>query len=114
VTWFITVASTAAGVAIAGSAVLLYLAFVQRPSNRPRSFLKAGRAPTTHTVVTCLGDSNTHASLASSYVAMLRDRFGPQGYEFINAGVNGQTSAGLLDRISSVRAQEKLGRDRRT
>lgn len=99
---FITVASTAAGVPVAGSAVLLYLAFVQRPSDRPRSFLKAGRAPTTHTVVACLGDSNTHASLASSYVAMLRDRFGRQGYEFINAGINGQTSAGLLKRMDEI------------
>lgn len=100
--WFITLASIVAGVAVAGAVVLLYLAFVRPPRNRPKDFLKAGRAPTTTTVAACLGDSNTHASLASSYVAILRRRLGGQGYEFINAGSNGASSAGLLKRIDEI------------
>jgi acyl-CoA thioesterase I len=100
--WFITLAVAVAGVAVAGAVVLLYLAFVRPPRNRPKDFLKAGRAATTKTVMACLGDSNTHASLASSYVTMLRDRLAGQGYQFINAGRNGAPSAGLLKRLDEI------------
>lgn len=91
-----------AGVAVAGTVALTYLAFVRPPSNRPAAFLKKGKAPATTTLVVCAGDSITHASLSGDYVAMLRDRLGPQGYEFVNAGRNGDTSAGLAGRTDEI------------
>lgn len=90
------------GIPVAGFATLLYAAFVRKPANHPRAFLKTGRQPTTKTAVVNAGDSLTHASLSADYVAMLRDRLSESGFEFVNAGVNGDTSSSLLQRIDGI------------
>lgn len=48
------------------------------------------------------GSSTTHASASGDYVARLRERFGGRGYEFVNAGANGSTSADLLRRMDDI------------
>ena len=97
-----SVLTLAAGVPVAGFAALVYLAFLRRPANNPEAFLRAGRRPTTETLCVCAGDSLTHASLSADYVAMLRERLGKHGHEFVNAGANGDTSGGLLRRLDEV------------
>lgn len=85
-----------------GGGLLLYATFVRRPFNHPRQFLKEVRGATTGTVVVCVGSSTTHASASGDYVARLRERLGGRGYEFVNAGANGSTSADVVVRLNDV------------
>ena len=89
----------AVGILVAGMAALIYVAFRRKPINNPRAYLRKGKRPGSITVV-CAGDSHTHASLSSDYVAMLRARH--DRYAFINAGQNGNTSLDLLRRLSEI------------
>ena len=88
--------------AVAGAALLTYVAFVRPPEHHPAAFLARGRQPGTTTLVVAAGASTTHASLSADYVALLRGQFGGRGYEFVNAGANGDTSAGLLGRLDAI------------
>lgn len=88
-------------VPVCGAAVMLYVAFVRKPANNPQEFLNEGRAAATDTLVVSAGSSTTHASASADYVAMLRDRL-RQRYEFVNAGVNGNTSQDLLHRMDRI------------
>ncbi len=72
------------------------------PDNHPAAFLQKGRAPSTKTLVVCAGDSITHATVSGDYVAMLRERFGGQGCEFVNAGLNGHLAYNLLQRLDDI------------
>ena len=85
-----------------GGALLLYVAFVRPPENHPAAFLRRGRQATTATLVVSAGASSTHASLSGDYVALLRGRLGGRGHEFVNAGVNGDTSGDLLRRLDAI------------
>ncbi|MFD4355883.1 SGNH/GDSL hydrolase family protein [Nocardia sp. NPDC058518] len=86
----------------AGLCALMYVAFRRPATNAPKKFLAKGRRPGSHTVMVAFGDSITHATLSADWVGALRDRFGPGGYEFVNAGVNGHTSTDLLRRLDEV------------
>jgi acyl-CoA thioesterase I len=92
----------AVGASVGGLVALVYVAFVRKPANHPRQFLNSGRRRSTETLVVCAGASLTHASLSGDYVAMLRDQLGGRGHEFVNAGVNGDTSRDLLLRLDEV------------
>jgi acyl-CoA thioesterase I len=72
------------------------------PEHAPRDFLKQGRSQHTRFVVVSAGDSVTQGTLSADYVAMLRHRLGAKGYEFVNAGVNGEQSADLLKRTRAI------------
>ncbi|MFI0468558.1 SGNH/GDSL hydrolase family protein [Saccharopolyspora sp. 5N102] len=89
------------GALIAGFAALMYAAFLRAPENSPADFLERGRAAGTKQLVVAAGSSSTKATLSADWLASLRNRFGPQGYEFVNAGANGDTSADLLARLDS-------------
>jgi lysophospholipase L1-like esterase len=74
----------------------------KRPDS-PREFLRvAGRRPTTTTLVACVGDSITHGSASANYVDELSRRMGVDGFQFINAGVNGNLAWNVLQRIDAV------------
>ncbi len=79
-----------------------YLIFFRAPINHPAAFLKRGRRDSTKTLVLCFGDSLTHATISGDYVAMLREQFDAQGYEFVNAGINGNTTHHLLLRLDEI------------
>lgn len=79
---------------------LFYLAS-RRPSNDPSSYLRQP-APEDARCVVCAGDSLTHASFSGDYVSALRERLGGRGYTFVNAGVNGDTTAHLLSRLDAI------------
>lgn len=72
------------------------------PPNHPRAFLGKGRRESTQTLVVCAGDSITHGIASADYVALLRDRFGGRGYEFINAGIGGDLAYNLLGRVDDI------------
>ncbi|MFC6896813.1 SGNH/GDSL hydrolase family protein [Nonomuraea dietziae] len=97
----VTVALTLLLLLAGGLGFLVYVAFKRQPANPPKKF-RQGRAPGTHTVMVAFGDSITHATLSADWVGALRNRLGPGGYEFVNAGLNGHTSADLLRRIDEV------------
>lgn len=79
-----------------------WLAFFKPPLNHPAQFFRRGRQPDTNTLVVCAGDSLTHATISADYVALLRQRFGNQGYEFVNAGVNSDLAYNLLQRLDTI------------
>lgn len=80
--------------------IFFYIIFFRPPVNAPTEFLKKGRRPATQKVILCLGDSLTHATASGDYVALLREKF--PAYEFINAGINGDTTNHLLKRLDTV------------
>jgi lysophospholipase L1-like esterase len=75
---------------------------MREPENSPSAFLSRGRRSTTRTLVVCAGDSITHGVVSADYVEMLEQRFAADGYEFVNAGVNGQLAYNLLQRLDDV------------
>jgi acyl-CoA thioesterase-1 len=85
-----------------GDAVFFYFTFFRPATNNPAAFLKQGRSASTKTLIVCYGDSLTHATASGDYVALLREKFGAQGYEFVNAGINGNTTHDLLKRVDTV------------
>lgn len=87
-------------VVVAAVAGLVYVAFLRPPENSPADFLGRDR-PQTGQVVVAAGASMTQASLGADWVGALRERLGPAGFEFVNAGVNGNTSEDLLTRFES-------------
>ncbi len=88
------------GVLFAGMFALLCVVR-RKPTNNPGAYLRRGKRQASTTVL-CAGDSHTHASLSSDYVAMLREKLGCRGFAFINAGQNGSTSLELLRRLPEI------------
>ncbi|MTL86999.1 SGNH/GDSL hydrolase family protein, partial [Turicibacter sanguinis] len=53
-------------------------------------------------LVACLGDSNTQGTMAYNFVNELATSMGEEGYDFINAGVNGDLVYNVLNRLDEV------------
>jgi lysophospholipase L1-like esterase len=62
----------------------------------------AACAPRTRQLVACLGDSITRGQVSADYVARLEQRFAARGFQFVNAGVNGNLAWNVLQRIGDV------------
>ncbi len=75
---------------------------MRRPPGSPADYLRTGRAPGTHTVVACVGDSHTHGVASASFVDPLRARLGSDGFAFVNAGINGNLAWNVLQRLDAV------------
>ena len=59
------------------------------PFNSPDNFLRLNNTnPETQTVI-CFGDSITHGQVSHNYVNILVEKMSKKGFNFINAGVNG-------------------------
>ncbi len=63
------------------------------------------KAPKT-TLVACLGDSLTQGQASANYVQLLENRLADDGYRFLNAGINGDLTFNLLQRLDEVIAQQ--------
>lgn len=59
-------------------------------------------ASTASTLVVCVGDSITRGQVSADYVDRLARRWGPDGYRFVNAGVNGDLAYNVAERIDEV------------
>lgn len=68
----------------------------------PEAFLAEGRLPGTRTVVACVGDSITRGQVSANWVDLLRGRLGPRGFQFVNAGVNGDLAFNVAKRLDEV------------
>ncbi len=94
--WLMGIAGT---LAVASAGYTVYR-FSRRPANTPTHF-----KPTDgllKKVVACLGDSHTQGTMAHNFVDDLANELNEEGYEFINAGVNGDLSYNALHRIGEV------------
>lgn len=74
----------------------------QAAVRQPRAVLAQGRRAGTSTLVVCVGDSLTAGQLSADWVGLLAERLGPQGYEFVNAGINSQLAWNVLQRLDEV------------
>jgi lysophospholipase L1-like esterase len=72
------------------------------PANSPRDFLAGGRPETARTVVVCVGDSLTHGVASANYVELLQRQFAPDGYTFVNGGINGHLAYNVLQRLDAI------------
>lgn len=75
---------------------------MREPEHSPGAFLKHGRQAATRALVVCAGDSITHGVVSANYVELLERRFANDGYEFVNAGINGQLAYNLLQRLDDI------------
>jgi lysophospholipase L1-like esterase len=75
------------------------------PDNPPKRFIKDGgrdKLAESRQVVVCLGASIVHGRVCPSFVDLLARRFPESKYTFINAGVNGDSSYHVLQRLDAV------------
>lgn len=98
----LTVAAVASLTFVIRRTTRLFRERVLVPAHNPRAFLQHGRQASTHTVVVCAGDSLTHGLVSANYVELLQKKFGGDGYEFVNAGINSQLAYNLLQRIDDI------------
>jgi acyl-CoA thioesterase I len=98
----LTRAIVTSGLVVALVAAVRTRHFAHVAVRRPRAVLAEGRRPGTSTLVVCVGDSLTAGQLSADWVGMLAERLGPQGYEFINAGINSQLAWNVLQRLDEV------------
>lgn len=68
----------------------------------PEAFLLEGRRHGATTLVACIGDSITHGLISANYVDILDRRLRPGGFQFVNAGVNGDLAFNILKRLDEV------------
>ncbi|QFU88436.1 GDSL-type esterase/lipase family protein [Amycolatopsis sp. YIM 10] len=76
-----------------------YLAFLRAPANTPAE--ACGGGATSRPAVVSAGASMTQGTLGGDWVGDLRGRPEFAGYEFVNAGHNGDTAADLLARVDT-------------
>jgi len=70
------------------------------PLNNPKTYLKNKRDDGKEIVV-LIGDSLTHGNVQPSWVNSMRKKMG-EDFEFINAGINGETTNDVLNRINET------------
>jgi lysophospholipase L1-like esterase len=76
-----------------------YLAFLRPADNPPADACTGG--PGQRPRVVAAGASMTQGAVGANWVAALRARPELHGYEFVNAGINGNTTADLRQRIDT-------------
>jgi acyl-CoA thioesterase-1 len=86
--------------------VVIFVAFAlirlgRPPKNNPKQFLRKSRAAGS-TVVACVGASTVQGQLGFNFVDYLSERLGPQNYQFINGGVNGDLAFNVLQRMDEA------------
>lgn len=86
---------------LAAAGTVGYLTFLRSPANPPAEACAGGRKPAGRPVVVAAGASMTQGTQGADWVGALRDRPEFRGYEFVNAGVNGSTSADLRERVDT-------------
>jgi len=53
-------------------------------------------------LVVCVGASIIHGSVSFNFVNLLKERLGPRGFRFVNAGVNGDLAYNVLERLNPI------------
>jgi lysophospholipase L1-like esterase len=71
-------------------------------SDTPEAFARTGRRPDATTLVVCAGDSITQGQVSANYVNRLKDDWKQRGYQFVNAGINGQLAYNVAQRLDAI------------
>ena len=88
-------------VAITLAAVTLLVAFLRKLLPFPRTIVAQHKEPG-ETLVVLFGDSITEGLMSHSFVDLLAQRMGREGYRFMNAGIGGDTAYNLLNCVGPV------------
>ncbi|MGV9926892.1 SGNH/GDSL hydrolase family protein [Nocardia rhamnosiphila] len=78
-----------------------YLTFVRSPTDSPAQACAGGNPGDDRPVVVAAGASMTRGTLGADWVGALRESAEFGGHRIVNAGVNGNTSADLRDRLDT-------------
>ncbi|MEU7900746.1 GDSL-type esterase/lipase family protein [Nonomuraea sp. NPDC049152] len=87
--------------ALATTGTVGYLTFLRPPDHAPAELCAHGHRPDARPRVVAAGASMTQGALGADWVGSLRAQPEHQGYAFINAGINGNTSADLRRRVEA-------------
>ncbi len=92
------------GLALLPAGALYYAArrAYEPPAEAPRAFLAGGGAPAGAKVCACLGASIVHGRLGADWVGMLGRVLAPDGFVFVNAGMNGDLAYNARLRLGDV------------
>ncbi|MFD1932960.1 SGNH/GDSL hydrolase family protein [Nonomuraea mangrovi] len=88
-------------VALAGTGMVGYLTFLRPAEQAPAEVCAHGHRPDARPRVVAAGASMTQGTLGTDWVGSLRAQPEHQEYAFINAGINGNTSADLRRRVEA-------------
>ena len=72
------------------------------PLNSPVHFLEDSARDKNKKTVVCVGNSITHGQVSYNYVNILSDRLSGDGYQFVNAGINGNLVYNVVNRLDMI------------
>jgi acyl-CoA thioesterase I len=72
------------------------------PASDIAAFLRAGRRAQAKRLVVCAGDSITRGQSSANWVDILQRRFAADGYQFVNAGTDGDPAWNVLQRVGDI------------
>lgn len=78
-----------------------YLAFLRPADNPPAAACARAGTPGTRPIVVAAGASMTQGALGADWVGALRADPRHRDHQFVNAGINGDTTADLIQRVDS-------------
>ena len=89
--------------------LVLYYTSIKPPKANPKRFLKLRSKKSENfnkkrILVACIGDSITHGVYGVNYIKILYERLknSEYHYEFINAGINGDLTVNILERLDEI------------
>lgn len=95
---------------MAGGSLMLYFQRKSRvnqlPANNPQEFMEKGLRQEGKKLVAVIGGDLVHGNISYNFVEDAARRSSCQGYQFINAGVNGSTAYDVLQRLDGVIAAQ--------
>jgi lysophospholipase L1-like esterase len=72
------------------------------PLNSPVNFLEDSAQDKNKKTVVCVGNSITHGQVSYNYVNILSERLSVDGYQFVNAGINGNLVYNVVNRLDKI------------
>ena len=72
------------------------------PLNSPVNFLEDRAQDNNQKTVVCVGNSITHGQVSYNYVNILSERLSDNGYQFVNAGINGNLVYNVVNRLDKI------------
>lgn len=72
------------------------------PPNNPDNYLIRSNRPTDQKILILIGDSITHGTVSFNYAEVLAQRLSEKGIDVINAGINGDLTYNVLQRLQNI------------
>ena len=72
------------------------------PLNSPVNFHGKSTQDNNQKTVVCVGNSITHGQVSYNYVNILSERLSVDGYQFVNAGINGNLAYNVVNRLDKI------------